>query len=109
MLTAQVDAAINPGNSGGPALLGGRVAGVAFQAYTSSENVGYVIPSVIMQHFLDNVSRNNGGSFGFCTLGVLCQATENANLRSFLNMKEHHSGVLVNKVGTRCRPALRWC
>lgn len=40
LLTIQIDAAINNGNSGGPVLIGNKVAGVAFQGLSWSENIG---------------------------------------------------------------------
>jgi S1-C subfamily serine protease len=39
-MAIQIDAAINPGNSGGPAILGNKVAGVAFQNLSGDENSG---------------------------------------------------------------------
>lgn len=42
LMAIQIDAAINPGNSGGPAIMGSKVAGVAFQNLTGAENIGYV-------------------------------------------------------------------
>jgi S1-C subfamily serine protease len=44
-LSIQTDAAINPGNSGGPVVQNGKVVGVAFQAISSLNNVGYFIPT----------------------------------------------------------------
>lgn len=40
LLAIQIDAAINPGNSGGPAIMGDKVAGVAFQNLSNAENIG---------------------------------------------------------------------
>lgn len=42
LMAIQIDAAINPGNSGGPAIMGDKVAGVAFQNLSGAENIGYV-------------------------------------------------------------------
>ena len=42
LLAIQIDAAINPGNSGGPAIMGDKVAGVAFQNLSGAENIGWV-------------------------------------------------------------------
>ncbi|KAK4366954.1 hypothetical protein RND71_014834 [Anisodus tanguticus] len=39
LLAIQIDAAINPGNSGGPAIMGDKVAGVAFQNLSGAENI----------------------------------------------------------------------
>lgn len=43
LLAIQIDAAINPGNSGGPAIMGEKVAGVAFQNLSGAENIGWVL------------------------------------------------------------------
>ena len=40
LMAIQIDAAINPGNSGGPAIMGNKVAGVAFQNLSGAENIG---------------------------------------------------------------------
>src|SRR5215510_3570383 len=56
-LTVQIDAAINPGNSGGPIMQDGYVVGVAFQGYSGdvAQNVGYMIPTPVIQHFLEDI------------------------------------------------------
>ncbi|KAH9786187.1 protease Do-like 2 [Citrus sinensis] len=61
LLGIQIDAAINPGNSGGPAFNDkGECIGVAFQVYRSEEveNIGYVIPTTVVSHFLSDYERN---------------------------------------------------
>jgi S1-C subfamily serine protease len=69
LLGIQIDAAINPGNSGGPAFNDqGECIGVAFQVYRSeeTENIGYVIPTTVVSHFLTDYERNGkytGNSF----------------------------------------------
>lgn len=71
LLGVQVDSAINPGNSGGPAFNDQRqVVGVAFQglAPTEAEAIGYIIPWVVVSHFLDDVDRH-GRYTGFCYAG----------------------------------------
>lgn len=47
-MAIQIDAAINPGNSGGPAIMGDKVAGVAFQNLSGAENIGLVS---LQEHF----------------------------------------------------------
>jgi len=68
LLALQIDAAINPGNSGGPVVNDQlEVIGVAFQGLDEAENVGYVVPSSVLLHFIEDVRRT--GYTGFCKLG----------------------------------------
>ncbi|KAL9351967.1 hypothetical protein Peur_054647 [Populus x canadensis] len=57
-MAIQIDAAINPGNSGGPAILGNKVAGVAFQNLSGDENIGYIIPVPVIKHFISGVKES---------------------------------------------------
>jgi S1-C subfamily serine protease len=99
LLAIQIDAAINPGNSGGPALdEDGLVIGVAFQNQQDSQNIGYVIPTPTIEHFLADVVPGSNGARceGFCSMGIFWQALENAQMRAFYRMDDKaHSGVLV--------------
>ncbi|KAB5527476.1 hypothetical protein DKX38_021323 [Salix brachista] len=114
LLGIQIDAAINPGNSGGPAFNDqGECIGVAFQVYRSEEveNIGYVIPTTVVSHFLNDYERNEKYT-GFPSLGVMLQKLENPALRACLKVQsnEHKSakhfpykvwfvqGVLVRRV-----------
>uniref|UniRef100_A0A5B7A3J7 Putative DEGP protease 2 isoform 1 n=1 Tax=Davidia involucrata TaxID=16924 RepID=A0A5B7A3J7_DAVIN len=99
LLGIQIDAAINPGNSGGPAFNDqGECIGVAFQVYRSeeAENIGYVIPTTVVSHFLNDYERN-GKYTGFPCLGVLLQKLENPALRTCLKVPSNE-GVLVRRV-----------
>lgn len=99
LLGIQIDAAINPGNSGGPAFNDqGECIGVAFQVYRSEEveNIGYVIPTTVVSHFLNDYERNRKYT-GFPSLGVLLQKLENPALRACLRVKSNE-GVLVRRV-----------
>ncbi|KAG5567651.1 hypothetical protein RHGRI_003004 [Rhododendron griersonianum] len=99
LLGIQIDAAINPGNSGGPAFNDqGECIGVAFQVYRSddAENIGYVIPTTVVSHFLDDYKKN-GKYSGFPCLGVLLQKLENPALRACLKVPSNE-GVLVRRV-----------
>ena len=51
LLAAQIDAAINPGNSGGPVLADGRIVGVVMQMYMGRDNIGYMVPVPVINHF----------------------------------------------------------
>jgi S1-C subfamily serine protease len=81
LLTVQIDASINGGNSGGPALCDGRVVGVAFQSLEDADNIGYIIPVPVVQHFLDDIAR--GGYKGFPMLNIKLQLAENETLRQY--------------------------
>ncbi|OWM78040.1 hypothetical protein CDL15_Pgr018609 [Punica granatum] len=87
------------GNSGGPAFNDqGECIGVAFQVYRSddAENIGYVIPTTVVSHFLSDYERN-GKYTGFPCLGVLLQKLENPALRACLKVPSNE-GVLVRRV-----------
>ncbi|KAL5703473.1 Protease Do-like 10 [Ranunculus cassubicifolius] len=97
LMAIQIDAAINPGNSGGPAIMGDKVAGVAFQNLSGAENIGYIIPVPIIKHFISGVEER-GKYVGFCSLGLSCQPTENVQLREYFRMRSETTGVLVSKI-----------
>ncbi|PUZ65970.1 hypothetical protein GQ55_3G268400 [Panicum hallii var. hallii] len=97
LMAIQIDAAINPGNSGGPAIMGDKVAGVAFQNLSGAENIGYIIPVPVIKRFISGVEES-GKYSGFCTLGVSCQATENIQLRECFGMQPDMTGVLVSRI-----------
>ncbi len=93
LLAVQIDAAINPGNSGGPVFKDNRVIGVAMQVITSGQNIGYMIPTPIVRHFLEDVSDDSYS--GFPTLGIEYYNTENEKLRSFFGLDQDQGGVLI--------------
>eukprot|EP00271_Cylindrocystis_brebissonii_P010439 TRINITY_DN26626_c0_g1_i1.p1 TRINITY_DN26626_c0_g1~~TRINITY_DN26626_c0_g1_i1.p1 ORF type:complete len:713 (+),score=167.58 TRINITY_DN26626_c0_g1_i1:234-2372(+) len=97
LLAIQIDAAINSGNSGGPALRDDQVIGIAFETLEAAENIGYIIPVLVIEHFLEDI-RRNGHYTGFCEIGVLWQNLENVALREYYSMSKEHTGVLVIKV-----------
>ncbi len=93
LLTCQIDAAINPGNSGGPVIIKDKIVGVAFQSATRGENLGYMVPAPIVNHFLKDIA--DGKYDGFPELGILYQKMENPDLREKFQMKSNQSGVLI--------------
>jgi len=53
VLRIQIDAAINPGNSGGPVFdEAGRVIGIASAHLRGGSNIGYIIPTEVLSHFM---------------------------------------------------------
>ena len=94
-LRIQVDAALNPGNSGGPAIIEGKIVGIVFSKMNQSESIGYLIPSEEIIHFLEDVV--DGAYDGKPTLFDTLQATENAALRSKLDLPADVGGVMIRK------------
>ena len=92
-LAIQIDAAINPGNSGGPALSNGKIVGIVMQGITYSQNIGYMVPVDIIQHFLKDVS--DGKRDGFPKLGIMTDKIENPSLKEYYHLAEDEGGILV--------------
>ena len=92
-LSIQIDAAINPGNSGGPALSNGKIVGVVMQGISFSQNIGYMVPVDIIQHFLKDVSDKKLD--GFPKLGIMTDKIENPSLKEYYHLAEDAGGVLV--------------
>jgi len=93
-LVIQTDAAINPGNSGGPVMQGGKVVGVAFQGLRQADNIGYMIPTTVIKHFLADI--NDGKYDGFGTLGVmLYPGLHNPGYKDYLKVPAEEQGIVV--------------
>lgn len=90
LLAIQIDAAINPGNSGGPALDNdNKIVGVAFQSLMGAENIGYIIPTPVIEHFIEDVHKN-GKYLGFSRLGIHTQILDQAYAaREYLKMAKN--------------------
>jgi len=92
-LSIQIDAAINPGNSGGPTISNGKIVGVVMQGITFSQNIGYMVPVDIIQHFLKDVS--DGKRDGFPKLGIMTDKIENPTLKKYYHLEEDAGGIIV--------------
>lgn len=93
LLGVQIDAAINPGNSGGPAINNGKIVGIVMQLMSDSQNIGYIIPTPVIDHFLKDFK---GGQYaGFPYLGIHFSNTENKALRKYYGVADDAGGVLV--------------
>uniref|UniRef100_A0A6B2L325 PDZ domain-containing protein n=1 Tax=Arcella intermedia TaxID=1963864 RepID=A0A6B2L325_9EUKA len=103
LLGVQIDASINPGNSGGPALIESEgiqkneVVGVAFQSLSGADNIGYIIPPPVINHFLTQYHLHKKYT-GFPQLGVQLQHLENESLRKFYQLAEDTTGILVTHI-----------
>jgi S1-C subfamily serine protease len=96
LLQVQIDAAINAGNSGGPVVAGPRIVGIATETLAAAENIGYMIPVPVIQHFLDDVA--DGTFDGFPALGIELQPLDNPEHRRALGLDGTDAGVLVTRV-----------
>lgn len=95
-LAIQTDAAINPGNSGGPVIQEGKVVGVAFQGNSRLENMGFFIPTEVINHFLEDL--DDGSYDGFPELGTLSATLENPAARAFSGMMADETGIRVEQL-----------
>lgn len=96
-LRIQIDAAINPGNSGGPAVVDGKLIGIAFSRLTSAnaENIGYIIPTEEINLFLKESAA--GHYTGKPVMLDSLQTLENESLRSFLKLDKSVTGMVVSQ------------
>lgn len=92
-LSIQIDAAINPGNSGGPAISNGKIAGVVMQQISGSQNIGYMVPVPIINHFLEDIS--DGRYDGFPQLGIYTELLENPTQKEYFKLSQNEGGILV--------------
>ncbi|MGO8766665.1 MAG: trypsin-like peptidase domain-containing protein [Limisphaerales bacterium] len=95
-LRIQIDAAINPGNSGGPAVVNGKLIGIAFSRLTgSAENIGYIIPCEEIDLFLKQIA--DGHYTGKPVMMDSLQTLENSALRKWLKLDKSVSGMVVSE------------
>lgn len=92
-LSIQIDAAVNPGSSGGPAISDGKIVGVVMQQMQNSQNIGYLVPTEIIKHFLDDIKDKKYD--GFPHLGISTEKMENEALRKVYHMDKETTGVLL--------------
>jgi len=95
-LAIQVDAAINPGNSGGPAISNGKIVGVVMQGMSYSQNIGYLVPTVMIKHFLKDWS--DGKIDGVPQLHLFISKLENPATKRYYGLSKDQTGILVNRI-----------
>ncbi|EYU29924.1 hypothetical protein MIMGU_mgv1a005009mg [Erythranthe guttata] len=111
LLGLQIDAAINSGNSGGPAFDDkGICVGIAFQSlkHEDAENIGYVIPTPVIRHFIQDYEKNgkytvpfrHGERIGFSYLVSQKYTGDSAEMKVLRNSKSLKLKILL---GTHSR------
>jgi hypothetical protein len=72
----------------------GKVVGVAFQGLRAADNIGYMIPTTVIQHFLDDTA--DGVYDGFGSLGFsFYPALHSESYHRYLNLPPGQQGVVV--------------
>ncbi len=95
-LVIQTDAAINPGNSGGPVMQDGKVVGVAFQGLRQADNIGYMIPTTVIRHFLTDIDDGRYDAFG--SLGfTFYPGLHSVSYKEYLKVPEREEGIIILK------------
>ena len=97
-LRIQVDAAVPAGNSGGPALVDGKMVGLAFRRLGGAASGGYVIPNEEIDLYLDDVK--DGRYDGKLRVSDSYQTLENEALRAKLGLAKSVRGIMVRKLAS---------
>ena len=96
LLAIQVDAAINSGNSGGAAIdNNGNIVGVAMMRLSNSNNISYLVPSIVVNTFLKDIE--DGKVDGFGEDGLTINYIRNDSVKNYFGLK-NDNGVLITKV-----------
>lgn len=92
----QIDVTTNSTNSGGAVVdTKGNLVGIPMMKLKDSTNVAYIIPSVIINTFLEDVK--DGKVDGFFTTSTLINYIENENMKKYYGL-ENGNGVLVTSL-----------
>ena len=96
LLAIQVDAAINSGNSGGPAIdKDGNIIGIAMMTLINTNNISYIVPSVIINTFLKDIEDGNVDGFGEDGLSI--NYIRNDSVKEYYGLNDD-KGVLITKL-----------
>ena len=95
LLTIQVDAAINSGNSGGAVVNdNNELVGIAMMKKLKAENIAYIVPTTIINTFLEDVKDKKVD--GFSRVNSFYYPIENNTLKEYYGLKNGH-GIVISK------------
>ena len=96
LLAIQIDAAINSGNSGGAILnKDNKIVGIAMMKLNKSDNISYIVPSIVVNTFLNDIK--DGKVDGFGSTRTVIQDIENESMKEYFGLKDDF-GVLITGV-----------
>ena len=95
-LTIQIDAAINSGNSGGAVInKDNKIVGIAMMKLTNADNIGYIVPSVVINTFLNDIKDNKVD--GLSSTQTIVSYIENQDMKDYLGLHDD-LGILITRV-----------
>jgi len=97
LLAIQIDASINSGNSGGAVINDkNELIGIAMMRISNASNIGYIVPSVVVNYFLEDIK--DGKVDGFHSDTIVIQNLSNDSLKKYFSIG-NESGVLITSIG----------
>lgn len=97
-ILVQVDSAINPGNSGGPVIQDRKVIGVAFQGFTNAQSTGYIIPTPVVNRFLQDIKDGTYDDSILDGLNIQGWKLINPDAREYYGLPDNSEGSYISYV-----------